>query len=243
MGNEQMPGLIPQLNMDLFRRVEGMSTENEEGDNKDKEGTTVSFMITVSYIEIYNEVIMDLLNPSDKKLLVRESPELGVYVQGCSEVICKSEKDVMKLVNQGGAVRKVAATQMNATSSRSHSVFTIKVEKRTFEKTEEKTKETMLTSKINLVDLAGSERASKTGASGDTLKEGAAINKSLMALGQVINALGDLAKGKNVHVPYRDSQVRQSEEQSDEQSEELATTSPVMKTTRARTSVQHMPPP
>ncbi|GMH47768.1 hypothetical protein TrRE_jg1943 [Triparma retinervis] len=214
MGNDEKPGLIPQLNMNLFRMVKEMSTEKEGGGEEEKgeegkkaEETTISFLITVSYIEIYNEVIMDLLNPSDKKLLVRESPDLGVYVQGASLVVCKSEADVMRLVNQGGAVRKVAATQMNATSSRSHSVFTIKVEKRTFEKTEEKTKETMLTSKINLVDLAGSERASKTGASGDTLKEGAAINKSLMALGQVINALGDLAKGKNVHIPYRDSQL------------------------------------
>ena len=206
MGNDEKPGLIPQLNADLFRRVTDISTGKDEG-GEGSESTTISFLITVGYVEIYNEVIMDLLNPSDKKLVIRESPDKGVYIQGASQVVCKSESDVMRLVNQGSAVRKVAATQMNATSSRSHSVFTIKVEKRTFEKTEEKTKETMLTSKINLVDLAGSERASKTGASGDTLKEGAAINKSLMTLGKVINALGDLSKGKSVHIPYRDSQL------------------------------------
>ncbi|GMH52766.1 hypothetical protein TL16_g01302, partial [Triparma laevis f. inornata] len=193
------------LNVDLFKRVGEMKhTETSSSENN---STTVEFMLTASYIEIYNEVIMDLLNPGGKKLDIRESSEKGVYVQGVCEVVCSTADDIMKLVKQGGAVRRVAATQMNQESSRSHSCFTIKMEKRTLEKTEEKTKTTMLTSKINLVDLAGSERASKTGATGSTLKEGAAINKSLMALGSVINALGEIAKGKSIHVPYRDSKL------------------------------------
>ncbi|GMH83472.1 hypothetical protein TrVE_jg1056 [Triparma verrucosa] len=205
MGIESDPGLIPQLNMDLFKRAD----EIKQGESKEGGDCTVTvdFMLTASYIEIYNEVIMDLLNPGGKKLDIRESPEKGVYVQGVCEVVCQSSSDIMKLVKQGGAVRRVAATQMNQESSRSHSCFTIKMEKRTLEKTDEKTKTTMLTSKINLVDLAGSERASKTGATGSTLKEGAAINKSLMALGTVINALGEIAKGKSVHIPYRDSKL------------------------------------
>jgi len=153
------------------------------------------------------QVISDLLNPSKAQLQIRESPDLGIYIQGVSEVVCKSHTDVMKLITQGTAMRRVAETEMNSESSRSHSIFTLSVEKRTMEKTSEKTKETMLKSKLNLVDLAGSERASKTGATGATLKEGAAINKSLMTLGSVINALGELAKGKKVHVPYRDSKL------------------------------------
>ena len=205
MGNEELPGIIPQLNTELFKQVGEMSTSGPSNEGSDK--IAVNFMITVSYVEIYNEVLVDLLNPTDKQLQIRESPERGVYIQGLSEVVCHNEEGVIKLISQGSAVRKVAATQMNATSSRSHSVFTLNLEKRTFEKDEEKTKETMLKGKINLVDLAGSERASKTGATGDTLKEGAAINKSLMTLGNVINALGDLSKGKNVHVPYRDSKL------------------------------------
>eukprot|EP00518_Triparma_eleuthera_P015141 CAMPEP_0197572868 /NCGR_PEP_ID=MMETSP1320-20131121/42677_1 /TAXON_ID=91990 /ORGANISM="Bolidomonas sp., Strain RCC2347" /LENGTH=351 /DNA_ID=CAMNT_0043135375 /DNA_START=108 /DNA_END=1160 /DNA_ORIENTATION=- len=204
MGIESDPGLIPQLNSKLFSRLR----EVKEGETSSN--ATVEFLLTASYIEIYNEVVMDLLNPSKKSLEIRESPEKGVFIQGVCEVVCKSEKEIMKLVHQGGAVRRVrrvAATQMNAQSSRSHSCFTIKMEKRKVEEVDGNQKTTMLTSKINLVDLAGSERASKTGASGDTLKEGAAINKSLMALGSVINALGEISKGKQVHIPYRDSKL------------------------------------
>ncbi len=198
-GSDDTEGIIPHLNVDLFQRIGTLSSVEEEGGTK----TTTEFLVTVSYVEIYNEQIKDLLNPSDKALTIRESPEKGVYIQGVVEIVCKSHGDVMKLVQQGTAVRRVAATQMNAQSSRSHSVFTLKVDKRTVEENSETTKETMLNSKLNLVDLAGSERASKTGATGATLKEGININKSLMTLGNCINALGDLSKGKKVHIPCK----------------------------------------
>jgi len=141
-------------------------------------------------VEIYNEILRDLLNPSDKKLEIRENGKKGVFIQGVSEVICKSAEEILKLVQQGSAVRRVAETKMNSESSRSHSVFTIKVERRTVTTSDDVKKTVMLTSKLNLIDLAGSERADKTGATGSTLKEGAMINQSLMALGNVINALG-----------------------------------------------------
>lgn len=144
-----------------------------------------------------------MLNPSDRKLDIAEHPQEGVFVKGLAEIVVKGPEDVQRLIEQGQKVRHVAATAMNERSSRSHSCFTIKIEQKTVEKTEEKEKTTTLTAKINLVDLAGSERVSKTGAEGQRLKEGAAINKSLSALGNVINALSE---GRG-HIPYRDSRL------------------------------------
>jgi kinesin family protein 13 len=140
-------------------------------------------------------------------LKVRESPTVGVFVEDLSTVIVKSFKDVEALMDFGQTTRTVANTNMNATSSRSHSIFTVvftqtKVNKETLSASD-------TTSKINLVDLAGSERQSSTGATGDRLKEGCAINKSLSALGNVISALADDSQlkggAKKKFIPYRDS--------------------------------------
>ena len=189
-------GIIPRLNTDLMEAVR-TSKENDP---------TNEFLVTVSYLEIYNEVVKDLLNPSDKHLKIREHPDMGIYVEGLAELVVSDSNQITELIEQGNKVRAVAATQMNARSSRSHSCFTIKINQRRKEDMgngQERT--TKLASKLNLVDLAGSERAGKTGASGAQLKEGAAINKSLSALGNVINAL---SSGKNGgHIPYRDSKL------------------------------------
>jgi hypothetical protein len=140
---------------------------------KDKE-----FLVTVSYLELYNEVIYDLLNPKDsgkdKGLKVRQHPKLGVYVEGLMELVVTSEEEISKRMAEGNAVRHTAATKMNARSSRSHSVFTIKVEQKEKSGSEDASS---LFSRINLVDLAGSERVAKTGAEGDTLVEASNINK------------------------------------------------------------------
>ena len=121
-------------------------------------------------------------------------------------------EEVSKLIGQGNKVRRVAATNMNDRSSRSHSCFIIRIEQKEKEDMGNgKERETKLSAKINLVDLAGSERAEKTGASGERLKEGAMINKSLSTLGNVINAL---AKGKDEHIPYRDSKLTRLLQQS-----------------------------
>lgn len=194
MGDESNPGIIPLLNFELFDRLAAMQAESPSR----------SFLVLVSFLEIYNECIKDLLNPSDKQLMIREHPDLGVYVQDLAELVVKDAADVVRLLDQGQKVRHVAATAMNDRSSRSHSCFTIKIEQKTVERAGNKEKTTTLGAKINLVDLAGSERAEKTGATGETLKQGASINKSLSALGNVINAL---AEGKVSHVPYRDSKL------------------------------------
>lgn len=203
MGSGDDHGVIPLMNADLFARVGG--SEEQE----------VKYLVTVSFLEIYNEVIKDLLNPSDKLLKIREHPDMGIYVEQLAELVVKDPADVTRLIEQGNKVRQVAATQMNERSSRSHSCFTIKIASKLTQIIAGVQKETCMNAKINLVDLAGSERASKTGATGDRLKEGAAINKSLSALGNVINMLasdkmkrGATSGGKSAaHVPYRDSKL------------------------------------
>ena len=197
--NDELRGLIPRFTIRLFDRI---AQEKEKDANK-------LFLITCSYFEIYNEVVSDLLDPSSKKkgsssgLDVKEHPVLGVYVKGLQEIVVEGHQKMQQLITQGMGNRHVAATKMNEESSRSHSVFTIKIHQK--DKTDD-SKSTF--AKVNLVDLAGSERAKSTGASGATLKEGANINKSLSALGNVINALVESAKGKkNVFVPYRNSKL------------------------------------
>ena len=213
MGYDSSPGIIPQMNSDLFRKVSeklaSLDSTNEGTSIKSSGACETKFMITVSFLEIYNEIIKDLLNPKEGNALkIRENKELGIYVEGLCELIVREPSDIMRLLEQGNTVRKVAATNMNEQSSRSHSCFTIRVEQKTVTELEGGvTRQQLLKSKLNLVDLAGSERASKTGASGATLKEGSNINMSLMALGNVINALAEGTKGKKRHIPYRDSQL------------------------------------
>ncbi|ETM98469.1 hypothetical protein PPTG_19498 [Phytophthora nicotianae INRA-310] len=134
---------------------------------------------------------------------------MGIYVEQLAELVVRDPADVTRLLEQGNKVRQVAATQMNERSSRSHSCFTIKISSKRSQVMAGVRKETCMNAKINLVDLAGSERASKTGATGDRLKEGAAINKSLSALGNVINMLASTDKTRKgkAHIPYRDSKL------------------------------------
>ena len=194
MGVQSDEGLIPRLNFSLFESLKKISTDNHD------------YFITVSYLEIYNEVIKDLLNPSDTHLKIREHPDMGIYVEGLAEIKASSPEDIQKFIEQGNKVRTVAETKMNARSSRSHSCFTIRISQKTVEQLDGGvTRESKLDSKLNLVDLAGSERAGKTGAKGAQLKEAGAINLSLSALGNVINALAKSRKGQ--HIPYRDSKL------------------------------------
>jgi hypothetical protein len=196
-------GIIPRLVVDLWKRIDTLHATSLR--KSEEEGKT-DYFVTVSFLEIYNEEIKDLINPSKKVLKIRENKEKGIYVEELCELIVKDSHSVLKLIDQGNAVRRVAATNMNDQSSRSHSVFTIKIEQKTDVIMGDVHKISIVKAKLNLVDLAGSERAEKTGASGSTLKEGANINMSLMALGNVINALSE-AGSKRQHIPYRDSKL------------------------------------
>lgn len=156
------------------------------------------YVVRASFIEIYNEDIYDLLDKKgDVKKDLKESKDRGVFIKDLKTVPVKSVDEMFQLLDYGNSNRSVAKTNMNATSSRSHALFSVHIESLEGDKVK--------ASKLNFVDLAGSERQGKTGATGDTLKEGAKINLSLTALGNVINALVDGKKGG--HIPYRDSKL------------------------------------
>ncbi|KAH7912466.1 hypothetical protein BJ138DRAFT_1004364 [Hygrophoropsis aurantiaca] len=196
-------GIIPLTCSELFVRVE----------DKKAVDPNINFTVEVSYIEIYNEKVRDLLNPKNTgNLRVREHPSLGPYVEDLSKLMVNSYEEMMTLMDEGNKARTVAATNMNETSSRSHAVFTLLL---TMKRHDVDTNlDTEKVSRISLVDLAGSERANSTGATGQRLKEGANINKSLTTLGKVISSLALASqdtgkkgkKGKaDEFVPYRDS--------------------------------------
>ncbi|KAF5331735.1 hypothetical protein D9611_007587 [Ephemerocybe angulata] len=203
MGYGPDKGIIPLTCSELFDRVT----------SKEAEDPNLKITVEVSYIEIYNEKVRDLLNPKNTgNLRVREHPSLGPYVEDLSKLVVGSYDEMMNLMDEGNKARTVAATNMNETSSRSHAVFTLLVSMKRHDK--DTNMDTEKVSRISLVDLAGSERANSTGATGQRLKEGANINKSLTTLGKVISALamasqtegkkGKKGKGEDF-VPYRDS--------------------------------------
>ncbi|RID77581.1 hypothetical protein BRARA_A00480 [Brassica rapa] len=178
-------GIIPKVMEDVFTRVEAVKSQ-----------------IRVSFLEIYNEEIYDLLasNPSRAPIIIRETASGEITLQGVTEVEVKTREDMSSYLARGSFTRATGSTNMNIKSSRSHAVFTISLQ---ITRAEE-----ILCAKLRLVDLAGSERANRTGADGMRLKEGRHINSSLLALGNVISILGDERKRKKgVHIPYRVSKL------------------------------------
>ncbi|KAK4203795.1 putative kinesin-like protein unc-104 [Triangularia verruculosa] len=198
MGYGKDAGIIPMICQDMFERIKVMQQDKN-----------LKCTVEVSYLEIYNERVRDLLNPANKgNLKVREHPSTGPYVEDLAKLVVGSFQEIENLMDEGNKARTVAATNMNETSSRSHAVFTLMLTQKRFDP--ETKMEMEKAAKISLVDLAGSERATSTGATGARLKEGAEINRSLSTLGRVIAALADLSTGKKKkgasgQVPYRDS--------------------------------------
>jgi len=204
MGTPEQPGLIPRTCEDLFERIESSPASN------------ISYSVHVSYFEVYNEHVRDLLaarTDVQHYLKIRESPTDGPYIKDLSDHTVRNYSDIMRLMSMGDASRTVASTKMNDTSSRSHAVFTIMLKQIHADMATDETTER--TARIRLVDLAGSERAKATEATGQRLREGSNINKSLTTLGRVIAALASDSQttGQSISprkrtkeiVPYRDS--------------------------------------
>ncbi|XVE55721.1 hypothetical protein DITRI_Ditri03aG0180900 [Diplodiscus trichospermus] len=194
-GSSNDPGIIHRAVNDIFQKIQMIS---------DRE-----FLIRVSYMEIYNEEINDLFAVENQKLQIHESLERGIFVAGLREEIVNNAEQVTKLLESGEVNRHFGETNMNARSSRSHTIFRMVIEskgKDTGSSSDYSSSDAIRVSVLNLVDLAGSERIAKTGAGGIRLKEGKYINKSLMVLGNVINKLSDGAK-QRAHIPYRDSKL------------------------------------
>uniref|UniRef100_A0A8C7BT45 Kinesin-like protein n=1 Tax=Neovison vison TaxID=452646 RepID=A0A8C7BT45_NEOVI len=189
--NYKHRGILPRALQQVFRMIE--------------ERPTHAITVRVSYLEIYNESLFDLLStlpyvgPSVTPMTIVENPQ-GVFIKGLSVHLTNQEEDAFSLLFEGETNRIIASHTMNKNSSRSHCIFTIYVEAHSRTLSDEK----YVTSKINLVDLAGSERLGKSGSEGRMLKEATYINKSLSFLEQAIIALGDQ---KRDHIPFRQSKL------------------------------------
>ncbi|CAK0848713.1 unnamed protein product [Prorocentrum cordatum] len=188
--SEEQKGLLPRCCERLFQALQEV---------KDTTPGEVKYNVLVSYLEIYNEKLSDLLAPKSqaKDLQVRLHPQLGPHVPGLSQLPVLSYDAMDDILEEGAKQRIVAATNMNATSSRSHAIFSVDI----------RMNKSGVDSQahIHFVDLAGSERQKKTGAEGDRLKEGIAINQSLSVLGKVISALSSSKKGGPA--PFRESKL------------------------------------
>ncbi|KAF9436472.1 hypothetical protein BGZ76_003903 [Entomortierella beljakovae] len=183
--DEESKGIIPRIVDQIFASIIASPS-------------TMEYTVKVSYMEIYMEKIRDLLNPVNDNLPIHEEKNRGVYVKGLFEVYVSAISEIHEVMRRGGNNRMVAYTNMNAESSRSHSIFVVTISQKNM------VDGSVKSGKLYLVDLAGSEKVGKTGASGQTLEEAKKINKSLSALGMVINSLTD---GKSTHIPYRDSKL------------------------------------
>ena len=189
-GVQTRPGVIPRLCDDLFTEI--------------TKRPNMVYEVKASYVELYLEAFRDLL--SDQVPIIHEDPKSGVHLQNAMEVVVDTTEDIARLFNAGASRRTTGSTAMNAESSRSHALFSLFI---TCKERGDEDESSTRTSKFHLLDLAGSERASSTGATGQRLKEGAKINKSLSVLGNVINLLSAKKKKGQAapHIPYRDSKL------------------------------------
>ncbi|KAG2303520.1 hypothetical protein Bca4012_062267 [Brassica carinata] len=185
-GEQRSPGIIPLAVKDVFSIIQ--ETPERE------------FLLRVSYLEIYNEVINDLLDPTGQNLRIREDSQ-GTYVEGIKDEVVLSPAHALSLIASGEEHRHVGSNNVNLFSSRSHTMFTLTIESSPHGKGDDG--EDVTLSQLHLIDLAGSE-SSKTEMTGQRRKEGSSINKSLLTLGTVISKLTD---AKAAHIPYRDSKL------------------------------------
>ncbi|XP_068523054.1 kinesin-like protein KIF27 isoform X3 [Anas acuta] len=200
--SEDEKGIIPRAIQELFQHI--------------SENHNIDFRVKVSYIEVYKEELRDLLEleTSVKDLHIREDEKGNTVIVGAKEFQVECADEVMSLLESGNAARHTGTTQMNEHSSRSHAIFTISICQKPSAESQKNSDPQdsswksvqMIASKFHFVDLAGSERVTKTGNTGERFKESIQINSGLLALGNVISALGD-PKRKSVHIPYRDAKI------------------------------------
>ena len=184
-------GIIPRIIHALYNTIDVLKNDDDD----------IEYEIIVNFVEIYMEKIRDLLDNKRNRvnLNIREDKDKGIYIEGAKDQYVRSVDDMMNVMIKGTKNRSVAATGMNEVSSRSHSIFIIKINRFN------ETNGTSIDNKLILVDLAGSEKVSRTNATGIQLEEAKTINKSLSTLGTVISTLSH--NKKKSHIPYRDSKL------------------------------------
>ncbi|KAG5480554.1 hypothetical protein LSCM1_06258 [Leishmania martiniquensis] len=193
----ELQGIIPRACTDLF---DGLRAKRA----KDSDFT---YRVEVSYYEIYNEKVFDLIRPQrNTDLKIRNSPNSGPFIEGLTWKMVSKEEDVARVIRKGMQERHTAATKFNDRSSRSHAILTFNIVQLSMDDSDNAFQ---MRSKLNLVDLAGSERTGAAGAEGDEFHDGVKINQSLTVLGRVIDRLADLSqsKGGGLSIPYRDSNL------------------------------------
>uniref|UniRef100_A0A673L0B8 Kinesin motor domain-containing protein n=1 Tax=Sinocyclocheilus rhinocerous TaxID=307959 RepID=A0A673L0B8_9TELE len=218
--SEEEQGIIPRAVQHLFQGIQKRRLEAQSAGMPLPE-----FKVSAQFLELYNEEILDLFDSTrdpeargrKSNIKIHEDGSGGIYTTGVTSRLVSSEEEMLQCLKLGALSRTTASTQMNAQSSRSHAIFTIhlcqmrvcpynpKILDKAINKFKQPEYET-LTAKFHFVDLAGSERLKRTGATGERAREGISINCGLLALGNVISALGDQSK-KAGHVPYRDSKL------------------------------------
>ncbi|NXJ66715.1 KIF19 protein, partial [Rostratula benghalensis] len=191
LGMDCEPGIYIRSLEDLFKALEATAEE-------------MDYTVSMSYLEIYNEVIRDLLNPSSGFLDLREDSRGSIQIAGITEVSTTNAEEIMQLLTKGNRQRTQEPTAANKTSSRSHAVLQVRV---TQKSRRQASGEEMRVGKLFMVDLAGSERAAQTQNRGKRMKEGAHINRSLLALGNCINALSEKGGSRAQFVNFRDSKL------------------------------------
>ncbi|XP_074014680.1 kinesin-like protein KIF19 [Numenius arquata] len=191
LGTDCDPGIYIRSLEDLFKALEATTEE-------------MDYTVSMSYLEIYNEVIRDLLNPSSGFLDLREDSRGSIQIAGITEVSTTNAQEIMQLLTKGNKQRTQEPTAANKTSSRSHAVLQVTVMQKSRRKA---MAEEMRIGKLFMVDLAGSERAAQTQNRGKRMKEGAHINRSLLALGNCINALSEKGGSRAQFVNFRDSKL------------------------------------
>ena len=202
MGSEEDPGVIPLALQDLFSLV-SPSTSTTTATALSPIIMEEVYTVKASYLEIYNEVISDLLDRNNTNLKVHETPERGVFVGKLSEWTVANSQDALGLLKRGEENRKIGCTNMNERSSRSHTIFQLVISSRP---RDPKMGGRIRSAILTFVDLAGSERVGQTGAEGLRLKEGGHINKSLLALTSVVSKLAE-PNAAEEFIPYRDSKL------------------------------------
>ncbi|KAI9218571.1 kinesin motor domain-containing protein, partial [Blastocladiella britannica] len=193
-GTAKDVGIVPLALKEVFRGAKDAMKNRRQ-----------SYEIKVSYLEIYNEVIKDLLEPANKNIRILSQPDNSVRVEGVSEIPVQNARSAFEALAKGSKERNIASTNMNEHSSRSHTIFSLIIARATLDPASGDRIGVIKTAHLHLVDLAGSERIQHTGAEGQRLKEGSAINKSLLALTNVIQRLS--SSKTYDHIPYRDSKL------------------------------------
>ncbi|KAJ6662766.1 hypothetical protein lerEdw1_010970 [Lerista edwardsae] len=202
--NEDEQGVIPRAMAEVFKLID--------------ENDLLDYTVRVSYLEVYKEEFRDLLQveTASKDIQIREDDKANIVLYGVKETEVEGLDEVLSLLEMGNMAKHTGATHINRKSSRSHTIFTVTMEQRRSagrltrlvlqDKASVPASGQVLTSKFHFVDLAGSERVVKTGNTGERLRESIQINSGLLALGNVISALGD-PRRKGSHIPYRDSKI------------------------------------